>query len=49
LSPSTATTREPDPDAPPDARYRGDAPTQLRMTSSRKQPMMISDSPLATR
>lgn len=40
--------REPDPSAPPEAAYRGDPPTRLRMTSSRKQPMIISDSPLAT-
>jgi hypothetical protein len=41
--------REPDPDATPAAAYRGDQPTRLRMTSSRKQPMIISDSPSATR
>ncbi len=44
-----ATTREPDPDARPDGGYRSDAATQLRMTSSRKQPMMISNSASATR
>ncbi|HSN25713.1 MAG TPA: hypothetical protein VLT45_05490 [Kofleriaceae bacterium] len=44
-----ATTREPDPNARPDGGYRGDAPTQLRMTSSRKQPMVISNSASATR
>lgn len=44
-----ATTREPDPDARPEGGYRGDAPTQLRMTSSRKQPMIISNSASATR
>lgn len=44
-----AAVREPDPDAQPEASYRGDPPTRLRMTSSPKHPMMISDSPLATR
>lgn len=44
-----AAVREPDPTAQPEAAYRGDAPTRLLMTSSRKQPMIISDSPAATR
>lgn len=38
-----AGTREPDPDAPPTAAYRGDVPTRLRLTSSRKYPLVISD------
>jgi hypothetical protein len=42
-------TREPDPDAPPSAAYRGDAPTRLRLTSSRKYPLVISDDPQVTR
>jgi hypothetical protein len=41
--------REPDPDGTPEAAYRGDAPTRLRMTSSVKQPMIISDIPSVTR
>lgn len=36
-------TREPDPDAPPTAAYRGDAPTRLRLTSSHRYPLVISD------
>jgi hypothetical protein len=44
-----AAMREPDPTGQPEAAYRGDAPTKLRMTSSRKYPMMISDSAEATR
>jgi len=44
-----AAVREPDPTAQPEAAYRGDAPTRLLMTSSRKQPMIISDSRAATR
>jgi hypothetical protein len=43
-----AGTREPDPDAPPTAAYRGDAPTRLRLTSSRKYPLVISDDPSVT-
>jgi E3 ubiquitin ligase len=44
-----AGTREPDPDAPPTEAYRGDAPTRLRLTSSRKYPLVISDDPSAKR
>jgi hypothetical protein len=44
-----AAVREPDPSAQPEPSYRGDPPTQLRMTSSRKHPMMISDHPSTTR
>ncbi len=44
-----AGTREPDPDAPPSEAYRGDAPTRLRLTSSRKYPLVISDDPTTTR
>lgn len=43
-----AGTREPDPDAPPTEAYRGDAPTRLRLTSSRKHPLVISDDPSTT-
>ena len=42
-------TREPDPDSPPTEAYRGDAPTRLRLTSSRKYPLVISDDPRTTR
>ncbi|HEX5062076.1 MAG TPA: GIDE domain-containing protein [Kofleriaceae bacterium] len=42
-----AGTREPDPDAPPTEAYRGDARTRLRLTSSRKYPLVISDDPSA--
>ncbi len=38
-----AGTREPDPDGSPTAAYRGEAPTRLRLTSSRKYPLVISD------
>ena len=38
-----AGTREPDPDAAPAAAYRGEAPTRLRLTSSRTYPLVISD------
>jgi hypothetical protein len=41
-------TREPDPDAPPTDAYRGEAPTRLRLTSSRKYPLVISDDPRTT-
>jgi len=44
-----AGTREPDPDAPPTEAYRGDVPTRLRLTSSRKYPLVISDDPSAKR
>ena len=40
--------REPDPTAPPQAAYRGDQPTRLRMTSSPRFPLLISDSPDTT-
>lgn len=40
-----AGTREPDPDAQPTAEYRGDQPTRLRLTSSPKHPLVISDDP----
>jgi hypothetical protein len=40
--------REPDPDATPNATYRGDAPTRLRLTSSAKHPLVISDLPTTT-
>lgn len=36
-------TREPDPDAPPTSAYRGAQPTRLRLTSSVKYPLVISD------
>ena len=42
-----AGTREPDPDAPPAESYRGDPKTRLRLTSSRKYPLWISDDPTA--
>jgi hypothetical protein len=35
--------REPDPTAPPAEAYRGDQPTRLRMTSSPRFPLLISD------
>jgi hypothetical protein len=40
--------REPDPDVPPTAEYRGEQPTRLRMTGTRRAPLVISDSRLAT-
>jgi hypothetical protein len=40
--------REPDPDAMPEGAYRDAQRTCLRMTSSRKQPMIISDGKKAT-
>lgn len=43
-----AGTREPDPDAPFTEAYRGDARTRLRLTSSAKYPLVISDDPSAT-
>jgi hypothetical protein len=43
-----AGTREPDPDAPPTDAYRGEAPTRLRLTSSRTYPLVISDDPSTT-
>jgi hypothetical protein len=39
---------EPDPAALPDAAYRGTQPTRLRMSSSPKHPMIISDHPSTT-
>ncbi|HEY5922885.1 MAG TPA: GIDE domain-containing protein [Kofleriaceae bacterium] len=44
-----AGTREPDPDAPPAEAYRGEPPTRLRLTSSPKYPLVISDDPSAYR
>jgi hypothetical protein len=41
--------REPDPDAPPEAAYRGTQPTRLCMSSGRDRPMIISDHPSKTR
>jgi hypothetical protein len=40
--------REPDPDAPPADGYRGAAPTRLRLTSTPRFPLVISDSPDTT-
>lgn len=42
-----AGTREPDPDAAPAASYRGEPATRLRLTSSAKHPLVISDDPAA--
>ena len=42
-------TREPDPDAVPQDAYRGEPPTRLRLTSSRKYPLVISDDSSALR
>ena len=42
-----AGTREPDPDAAPAESYRGDPKTRLRLTSSKKHPLVISDDPSA--
>lgn len=42
-----AGTREPDPEAPPTDAYRGEPRTRLRLTSSRKHPLAISDHPAA--
>jgi hypothetical protein len=41
--------READPNAPPEAAYRGSPPTRLRLTSSPKFPLVISDDPSTTR
>ena len=41
--------REPDPNAPPEAAYRGAPPTPLRLTSSPRFPLIISDDPSTTR
>jgi hypothetical protein len=38
-------TREPDPDAPPTAAYREGGRTRLRLTSSEKYPVSITDDP----
>ena len=38
-------TREPDPDAPPTAAYREGGRTRLRLTSSEKYPLAITDDP----
>jgi len=40
--------REPDPAAPPSDDYRGERPTRLRLTSSARHPLLISDDPLTT-
>lgn len=42
-------TREPDPNAAPEAAYRGAPPTRLRLTSSPRFPLIISDDPATTR
>lgn len=42
-------TREPDPNAAPEAAYRGSPPTRLRLTSSPRFPLIISDDPATTR
>lgn len=41
--------REPDPGAAPQAAYRGDAPTRVRLTSSPRYPLLVSDHPDTTR
>jgi hypothetical protein len=41
--------REPDPNAAPEAAYRGAPPTRLRLTSSPRFPLIISDDPATTR
>jgi hypothetical protein len=41
--------REPDPDAAPQAAYRGEAPTRVRLTSSSRFPLLISDNTDTTR
>jgi hypothetical protein len=40
--------REPDPAAAPEAAYRGAPPTRLRLTSSTRFPLVISDDPSVT-
>jgi hypothetical protein len=40
--------REPDPDAAPAGDYRGAPATRLRLTSTPRFPLVISDSPVAT-
>lgn len=40
--------REPDPEAPPTSAYRGGQPTRLRLTSSARYPLLISDDPSTT-
>ncbi len=42
-------TREPDPNAAPEAAYRGAPATRLRLTSSARFPLIISDDPATTR
>ncbi len=42
-------TREPDPHAAPEAAYRGAPATRLRLTSSPRFPLIISDDPATTR
>jgi hypothetical protein len=41
--------REPDPEAAPAGDYRGEPPTRLRLTSTPRFPLVISDAPDATR
>ena len=41
--------REPDPNAPPAGAYRGEQPTRVRLTSSARFPLLISDNPDTTR
>lgn len=41
--------REPDPSAPPADAYRGDQPTRVRLTSSARWPLLISDNADTTR
>jgi hypothetical protein len=41
--------QEPDPNAAPEAAYRGAPPTRLRLTSSPRFPLIISDDPATTR
>jgi len=41
--------REPDPNAAPEAAYRGAPATRLRLTSSPRFPLIISDDPATTR
>jgi hypothetical protein len=40
--------REPDPDGSPTSEYRGAAPTRLRLTSTPRFPLVISDNAGAT-
>jgi hypothetical protein len=40
--------REPDPDAPPPGDYRGEATTRLRLTSTKRFPLVVGDDTDAT-